>query len=257
VSATVQQFLDVARRELGTIERPTNRTKYGEWCGYDGQAWCDQFVSWVADRAGCGDVVGKFAYTPSHAAFFRGRGQLNMTPAPGALVFFQWPGVGRICHVGIVEAVRSDGRIVTIEGNAQPGEGGDQSNGGGVYRRVRALSYVKGFGHPQFASESANAAEVKHSPAPPGVTGIAVDGSWGEQTTARLQQVLGGVSVDGKLGPLTIARLQVVLGGLKTDGDLGPRSIARLQQRVGAPVDGKLGPVTISALQARLNTGHL
>lgn len=145
--------LTVARSQLGVTENPagSNRTPYGAWYGLDGQPWCDMFQSWVADRAGNGDIVGRFAYTPSHAAWFQGKGQWHTTPAVGDLVFYNF-GAGRIHHVGIVEAVRTDG-IITIEGNTAQG---DDANGGQVQRRYRTWDVgIVGYGRPAYTTATA------------------------------------------------------------------------------------------------------
>lgn len=145
-----QASLDVARADLGYSERPagSNRTKFGQWFGLDGQPWCDMAQSYWADRAGNGSIVGRFAYTPSHAAWFQARGQWHTTPAVGDLVFFNF-GAGRIHHVGIVEAVRADG-IVTIEGNTSAGS---NANGGQVQRRFRSWSVgIVGYGRPAYTA---------------------------------------------------------------------------------------------------------
>ena len=53
---------------------------------------------------------------------------------------------GRGIHVGTVRKLhRRLGYLVTDEGNTSSGDGGSQSNGGGSFRRVRALSCVHGY----------------------------------------------------------------------------------------------------------------
>lgn len=157
---TAAKFVQTARAEIGYTETPVNRTKYGKWYGLDGEPWCDMFVSWVAHKAGClEDIGGKHAYTPAHASWFMNRDQWGSAPRTGAIVFFDFPGgPDRISHVGIVESVtRQGGKVVaitTIEGNTQPGNTGDQRNGGGVYRRARPVRDVVGYGYPKFTPES-------------------------------------------------------------------------------------------------------
>jgi hypothetical protein len=147
-----QASLTAARADLGYTESPagSNRTKYGQWYGADGQPWCDMAQSYWADRAGNAAVVGRFSYTPSHAAWFQSKGQWHTgrDVAEGDLVFYNF-GAGRIHHVGIVEAVRADG-IVTIEGNTSSG---NDANGGQVQRRFRAWTVgIVGFGRPAYGS---------------------------------------------------------------------------------------------------------
>lgn len=55
---------------------------------------------------------------------------------------------GRGVHVGTVRSFKKTGGhvyVITDEGNTSSGVSGSQSNGGGSYRRVRALSDVHGF----------------------------------------------------------------------------------------------------------------
>lgn len=60
---------------------------------------------------------------------------------------------GRGVHVGIVESVDlKRGVVHTIEGNTSSGAAGYQSNGGGVYRRTRPLSAVRGFALVRYSS---------------------------------------------------------------------------------------------------------
>lgn len=43
--------LNVALSQLGVTETGNNKTKYGEWYGMDGNAWCAMFVSWCFHQA--------------------------------------------------------------------------------------------------------------------------------------------------------------------------------------------------------------
>ena len=256
MSTSVGRFLDVARSQLGHREVPVNRTPFGRWYGLDGNAWCAMYVSWCADRVGALDIIPKHAYTPTGANWFRARGRFDDNPRVGDIVYFRWAGSSRIGHVGIVEAIRPDGRLVTIEGNTQAGEGGNQSDGGGVYRRVRARTFVAGYGHPAYAAQSSAAPQVHHSPAPaPAPARIAVDGRLGPATISALQRILG-VPIDGELGPVTAKALQRALG-VADDGVIGPQTRKALQRRLGVAADGDLGPISVRALQERLNAGRL
>ena len=130
-------LLNVARSQLGVHEDPpySNRVKYSAWYGMVGP-WCDMFVSWCAQVSGNADVIGRFAYTPSHEAWFRSKGrEVPIREAqPGDIVFFNF--IGRTSHVGIVEANRGDG-LVCIEGNTN---GSGSRDGGSVMRHFRSWS---------------------------------------------------------------------------------------------------------------------
>jgi hypothetical protein len=142
---TVPQALGEARTQLGQGEHPpgSNDTTYGRWYGLNPAAWCGMFVSWVLAHIGATTPpFPRYAYTPTGAAWFQAHKLWGRKPRPGAIVFYKWANSNRICHTGIVEGVRSDGRFVTIEGNV-----GDR-----VQRLVRSMTYVVGFGYPAYAA---------------------------------------------------------------------------------------------------------
>lgn len=104
--AAIEKLLDAHRRELGTTERATNRTEYGAEYGMDGEPWCDIYQSVMGHRVfGSWSPIGKFAYTPSHASWFKAAGRWHEAPAVGDLGFVYYPSMGRIGHVVIVESV--------------------------------------------------------------------------------------------------------------------------------------------------------
>lgn len=156
---TVNEMLTVCRCELGYTENPpgSNRTKYGEWYGLNGQPWCDMFISWCGHVVGATDIIGKFSYTPSHAKWFYNQRRWGHEPKVGAIAFFAFYGSdygGRwlgIHHVGIVESVRPDGFLITIEGNTS---NDSNDNGGAVMRRIRHPRNIAGYGYPAY--EEAN-----------------------------------------------------------------------------------------------------
>lgn len=43
-------LLEIAKKELGTIEKSENITKYGEWFGLNGNPWCAMFICWCLER---------------------------------------------------------------------------------------------------------------------------------------------------------------------------------------------------------------
>lgn len=154
---TADDVLAIAASDLGVVESPpnSNRTKFGRWYGLDGQPYCAMAVSYWFSLAGLplpASTAKGFAYTPSGAAWFQRQGRWTTRPQRGHVVFFDFPGdgVSRISHVGIVESVRADGSVVTIEANTSPGDGGSQRDGGGVFRRVRRSGIV-GYGVPAYS----------------------------------------------------------------------------------------------------------
>lgn len=227
---TAADVLAVARRELGTVEKPanSNRTRYGATYGMDGQPWCAMFVWWVFRQARALPLIPKTAYTPTFAQWFKDRRQWGSVPRPGAVVFFDFPGdgVNRISHVGIVEAVNRDGSIVTIEGNTSAGTGGSQRDGGGVYRRTRRTGIV-GYGYPAYTGAPPSPSTAARPTLREGATG---------EPTGSLQAWLNRMfpsysRIDlqpKRYGPQTVdvVREWQRRSGLVDDGVFGPASWA-------------------------------
>ena len=141
------RIMELARREIGTVERPVNRTEYGEWFGWNGVAWCAIFCSWVFWHAGSPfpplSTAKGAAYVPAikdHAirtGQWRPKG--SYTPKVGDLVLFWF--TNRPDHIGIVVAVLADGRIWTIEGNTNA----TGSRTGGMVATLYRRSSIHGF----------------------------------------------------------------------------------------------------------------
>lgn len=221
---TAARVLTIARDQLGTTEQPpgSNRTKYGRAFGMDGYPWCAMFTWWVFRQAhGNDDLHPEIAWTPGLAQWFREQDRFGSTPRVGAVAFFDFPdSVDRIQHVGIVEAVRNDGDIQTIEGNTSPGNSGSQANGGGVYRRTRDRGLVVMYGYPRFTA-----------PRP--------------KPTFTLKRTLHEGHTGGD-----VRALQDRIG-VKDDGIFGPRTenaVRAYQHRKGLVVDGVVGPKTARSL---------
>jgi hypothetical protein len=161
----VDDFLAVAKKEIGTVEVPDNKTKYGKFTKHDGQPWCGSFVMWCAAQVKL--RIPDCVYTPAGVAGFQGLGAYSnpatYTPKPGDIVFFDFnPGGAKVEHVGIVLKDNGDGTITTIEGNTSPEHkpSGSQANGGEVAERIRAYrannkrglyNFVVGFGTPKWS----------------------------------------------------------------------------------------------------------
>lgn len=147
--AAVDSVLAAARSKLGVAENPagSNQVEFATWAGIAGQPWCAAFVSWCLTEGGAMDVP-RFVYCPTGAAAYKQSGRFGAVPRLGSVVFFQWPGTDRACHVGLVEMVRADSSIVTIEGNTDERGGG---SGGKVMRQVRRAN-IAGYGYPQYTS---------------------------------------------------------------------------------------------------------
>lgn len=119
-------------------------------------AWCATFVSAVAIKAGCTDLIPTECSCPRQIELFKKKGTWveneARTPNPGDIIYYDWQdnGVGdnkgTSDHVGIVEKV-SGGKITVIEGNYSEA----------VKRRILAVNgkYIRGYGVPKYDKETA------------------------------------------------------------------------------------------------------
>ncbi len=230
-------LLDIIRSQLGYSESPTGWTRFGAWWAerhnkpesWAYEPWCDMFLAWAADRAGLIDVVGDSAWTVGHASWFKARGRWGRTPRKGAVVFFDWAGsksIPAIDHVGIVEAVRANGTVITIEGNTA----------NQVKRRERSMSVIAGFGYPAYSS--------KPAPKP--------EPSWTEDIVKTLPLLKrGSRGYDVKtLFYLLHARGMGLNGDIDDTvfGDPLEDALRRFQREAGLKADGECGPKTWPAL---------
>ena len=136
-----EQILDTARKYLGTHEGSGNSNPFSSALGRPPEAWCADFVSFCAKKAGLNlntaSAQGVQTYLEQHGAW---KGKHN--PQPGDALTFRWDGSnGWADHVGIVERVyQRNGKLYvdTIEGNSS-----DQ-----VRRKTYAADdpVIKGFG---------------------------------------------------------------------------------------------------------------
>lgn len=150
-----QLVADFAWKEVGTVESPanSNMTKYGEWFGFNGVAWCAMFVSYCYAKAGF--PLPKIGYKKGYAGcqtavkHFKETGEVISwdNAKPGDIVFFDWNGDGRYDHTGIFNGWydKKQGLMYTLEGNTSLT---NQSNGGQVMSRTRNKKNVL-FVHPK------------------------------------------------------------------------------------------------------------
>lgn len=156
--ATADRLLELARRELGTVEDPpgSNRVKYntayyGREVSGSGYPWCAVFLWWLFRTASAADLYyggGRTAYCPTLMAYHRGQAVTDYRP--GDVIFFNFDGGSNARHVGLCEGF--DGaRITTIDGNTGTG---DEANGGAVMRRTRHKKYIVGAYRPDYQEDA-------------------------------------------------------------------------------------------------------
>lgn len=273
MAATKEQVLAIARGELGEEEIPhgSNNVKYSRWYGLQGP-WCGMFVSWVASAAHATDIIPRYAYTPSGAAWFQARGRWSKTPHPGAIVFYEFPGIDRISHTGIVETVHSDGSWTAIEGNTD--EVGGRTGGKVMRRRRYSVGPRGGFGNPLYGKSVV--ADAGHTP--PALLNVRTwqtllefapssrDGIFGPDTLQRSQWMRTAArTVNGTLAGSARSTIQLIQRVIDTpdDGAWGPASrramatwVKSAQRFLGVTADGVWGPATDAAYVAFRNAKY-
>ena len=141
--------INIASDEIGNAGDKAQ--KYNDWYykkpGIKA-AWCGTFVSWCFNQAGQPlgviDNLQGYCSVPNAAKHYSGAGLMTKTPIRNCICFFNWQGntsnLAALEHTGIFEKDNGDGKTFTsIEGNTS-GQGGDQSNGGVVFRKIRYYS---------------------------------------------------------------------------------------------------------------------
>lgn len=249
---TADALIEVAKRNIGFIEGPkNNENPYAAVAGHANfQPWCASFVAACCERAGV-KIPNTSAYTPTMANGFKQQGRYYKTgPQRGDILFFFWPNMGRIAHVGIVESVNADGSVNTIEGNTN---GKGSRTGGMVINLVRRAN-IDGYGRPEFAAAAVEPtpvvkpAPVAPKPAPkpapakkanphakpvltkarPVLTASA------RKTVAETRYVQWAVKAvaDGQWGAKTTAAVKAFQKskGLTADAQVGPKTLAEMEK---------------------------
>lgn len=228
-----KDVLTQAVAKIGVTETPpgSKHNEFTQWFGVNG-AWCAMFVSWCCAHGGFSTDDGAtltmdgvkqttahgWAYVPYLLNNFRDAGRVVVDPAPGDIVTFEWDGDSIPDHTGLVQEVRQDGTLVTIEGNHH----------GRVDRLFRARSVVAGFCRPPYDASTTTTPPIT----PPGVPpfpGFCSIGSR-DNATRKVQQRLRDrgwtIDVDGVFGPGTLAVVKAFQArrGLGADGIVGPQT---------------------------------
>jgi hypothetical protein len=230
---TAAAFLNEAAKHVGTRGRPNIFTRdYARRHGsaFLAVAWCAMFVTYCARVAKALAALpgGDRAYTVWEAEDFERIKRyktgtvenIKRHAYQGCVVFFDWNGTnntGAIDHVGIIKKVRSDGRIITVEGNTS-----DM-----VAIRLRSADVIAGFGMPEFDKAPApkpigNAWPYKRDT----VMGMGWENSAGVE---KVQKRINALGYHPKLAE---------------DGDFGAKTRAGVrwvQARLHVTVDGVVG----------------
>lgn len=254
---TRNQVLSLAASQVGYRERGNNITKY--WAelkpSYQGGAWCAAFVVWCLKHSGTTLMLSGPRhpyYTPSMEAWARktGRWVNSRNALPGDVLIF---GTRKATHTGFL--VSQDGNYVrTIEGNTSSGSRGSQTNGGGVYRRRRPRSWVRGAISlkTEYSSMTSSGSRTFRSTVVTKDTKeITVDGQLGPQTYSAWEKYQN-LPINGVWDRMDVRSLQSWVSRNRT-GKLSREDVKSIQRKLGVNADGVWGRQTTIALQQFLN----
>ena len=164
------KLVNWALDQVGYAEGANNWNKYApKWTEAGGwnaqnQPWCDIFVDCGFIECFGIDLASKLTYQPkggfsalcsASANYYKNNGAWFSTPAVGDQVFFNVS--GGINHTGIVVGV-SGGVVTCVEGNSSDAVRKNNYNLG--------ISYIAGFGRPNWAVFEGGVADDEPEPAP-------------------------------------------------------------------------------------------
>jgi hypothetical protein len=151
--------LELAQGEIGYLEGGNNDNKYGAWYGENYVSYCAIGVTWAylnaghpvgmsfqtVKQAGQNDRHDYVPYVVSDARAGRYGFSVTNDPQPGDVVAYNWGGSAGADpyyydHVGLFESWVSGHAFQAVEFNTTGSSGGNQSNGGGVYRKQRDVN---------------------------------------------------------------------------------------------------------------------
>lgn len=211
-----EQFVEIAKSQVGIRETGTNNVKYNTWyyghevngtAGTSEYAWCVVFECWCANQVGIlNTLIPKCNNVGVLRDWYKAKGLYHTygyNPKKGDLVIFK-----NACHTGIV-AKFENGRVYTIEGNS-----GDKV---ASHNYDLKDSYIAGFCQVQFddKTSSGNYSSVKDIQKTLKSRygyNLSIDNIYGDQTHKYLVEALqtelnkqynAGLKVDGIFGNKT------------------------------------------------------
>ncbi len=127
------------------------------------EPWCATFVSAVAIKCGCTDIIPTECSCQRQIGLFQKLGEWveddSRTPAPGDIIYYDWQdsgngdNAGLPDHVGIVESIDA-GKICVIEGNIEDKVGRRYINING--------KFIRGYGVPRYEKSESEEKEMRY-----------------------------------------------------------------------------------------------
>lgn len=154
---TVKELLDIARSQIGIKESPpnSNKVKYNDW--YYGRSvsgkeypWCMAFCQWCYSQVGVKLPIKTASCTTMMTSAKEVKRWVTRDYQSGDLIVFSFNQNRIPTHCGIYFEAFDKNTFYSIEGNTAVG---NDSNGGEVMKRKRALTSVVGAFRPIFDRE--------------------------------------------------------------------------------------------------------
>lgn len=120
VTGDASGMVALARAQIGYREGGGNSNKYSHELGRPSEAWCADFIDWLAYKTGNRGVIPWTASAPGMAQAFGSRFHSGSSGIqPGDIVFYTGASNGwhRIGHVGIAVTANASGSWQSVEGN--------------------------------------------------------------------------------------------------------------------------------------------
>lgn len=217
-----QDVLNKAQSQNGTVESPpnSNKTAYGLWYqpNLNGQKWCAMFVSWVFHHAGhpLGHIQTKNGIHHCQSAhnYYKEKGKITSNPQPGDIVIYDWEGNGYADHIGIFIKWTNAAQtaIEAWEGNTSTS---NNSDGGGVMKRIRSRNLIKSFINPGVYTDT-------HVTPVPVSLSKGARGSTVTQIQKNLYEIGYTIEIDGWFGNET----ETLLKDYQTKNAMNPTGIS-------------------------------
>lgn len=163
----VDNFINTALDEVGTIEKNDLNNKYRKWCnenilevvcGHINSSWANSFIVYCAAKSKLTkDIIPFTTYLPNTILWFINKKRYHSikkpyVPKKGDLIFFKNI-TGNPCHIGIVYEFKNN-TIYTIEGNSNNSEGLSYNGGVCVKKKYSILNKrILGFGSPLYNND--------------------------------------------------------------------------------------------------------
>lgn len=154
---SVSTVLNAAIKEIGYKEGQNNDNKFAAIAGHaNNQAWCATFVYAMFKQGGEAKAIPNTAYCPYIESWARANNAVIplKESKKGDLVLFDFDRSGKAEHVGIQSHdydPAAPNVIWTIDGNTSSLAGASQSNGDGVYKKVRSVSFIRLIVRPKWS----------------------------------------------------------------------------------------------------------